>query len=63
MSFINCDLNCIYQTDGYCHLDSVNAVHIATQSPCMYYQQKKKRKRPVKTEQAHDLDFADQGVN
>lgn len=48
MSFISCDLNCIYQTDGYCHLDSVNAVNVTTHSPCIYYEQKKKKKTAPK---------------
>jgi hypothetical protein len=54
MSFIICDLNCIYQIDGYCNLDSINTAHItsqSSQSPCIYYEQKKKHNKF--NEQAH----------
>jgi len=63
MSFINCDLNCIYQNDGYCHMDSVNAVHVAALSPCIYYEPRKRKKAPRRSDEDYREDSIGQQVN
>ncbi|MDD6490299.1 MAG: hypothetical protein PUG48_10940 [Clostridia bacterium] len=36
MTLIPCDENCIYQSDGYCQLETISIVTDCTQSGCVH---------------------------
>lgn len=42
MSTINCSLDCFYQRDGHCELNSIENISICGTNECLYYQKDKK---------------------
>lgn len=44
MTLIPCDCNCIYQNDGYCHLDEPSKVtNSITDKGCAYFIERNKK--------------------
>ncbi len=45
MTNINCTNDCVYQKDGKCALDSVNAANLTFHTECIYYTPKQESKK------------------
>ncbi|MPM74961.1 hypothetical protein SDC9_121950 [bioreactor metagenome] len=46
MSTINCSLDCSYQRDGYCELNSVENISVCNgRNECLYYKKNQKHNK------------------
>ncbi len=45
MTTINCLSDCLYQKDGKCTLESVSAMVVAADNPCVYYERAQNKSR------------------